>query len=877
MRVSVFDQPDPLHGCADLRSYTQRVLELRHPELLPVLDVHVSNDGCWRLITAGLPERLWRIHEVAEAISGHEEACSLVLSLVEAYAYLHRVEFRGGRSFSWEIECLAVTRDDDGTWRMVLVPPSPYDIAHVQTGQFFGNPRFAAPELFTDKTATPTERSDSFSLGAILYQLATGQPHVVGDSVYELMRKIASAAFPPIEQVRPDLAPDLLRIVSAALSREPASRPSLREWTFVMERLGGQSLRLPRESVITVSVAAVAPADSYCRVLGPAAEAVPLSRSIPLGSGAMGSSFSAELVVDETNKDAQQLRDQRAESRDSPRELSPTPTELEAMFSFARQALLSAIARDPRLRDRRIEQLLGELEHRAQAAQAANDVAHWDFVANKLQLVMDELRFDSLGSAANVRSLCLRQVAEIRQRIEERLRNGSITSDQAAHLHRQLDDAVRKAHHVDLGDDLAAKQQLIGICQDEIQAVERAAGVLESDANEAAKLRDDKTETTASGLPPAKVHDNVQFTVYRPKAITPETWHRLLAFAHLDERPPDAPPDELDPKAEVQRQAEQSLGHKIRSYQQATQDSLDKIPHEGELTFVPEMEGVRFDPPQQSIRFLESVNRVEFRMLAGADRDGQTLRGRLSVFLGAILLADVPLRIAVDSRQRETPKPEPLPLRRYRKIFASYSHHDLAIVEQFERFAETLGDRYLRDWKDLRSGERWDRRLLQMIEEADVFQLFWSSHSMRSPYCRREWEHALSLNKEGFIRPTYWENPLPQLEAEGLPPRPLLDLHFTRLARADSGTSASAAVDVLDAARPGTSTSDSTLAANDPAEAPVGDDTIVLDAPDIDSSSGDADTANASDTGIALADEGLDMLGPASVPQLVKAATARTI
>jgi hypothetical protein len=50
---------------------------------------------------------------------------------------------------------------------------------------------------------------------------------------------------------------------------------------------------------------------------------------------------------------------------------------------------------------------------------------------------------------------------------------------------------------------------------------------------------------------------------------------------------------------------------------------------------------------------------------------------------------------------------------------------------------------------------------------------------MRSEYVRREWEYALALRREGFIRPTYWEDPMPQ---DGdLPPRALLKLQFAQL------------------------------------------------------------------------------------------------
>ncbi len=55
---------------------------------------------------------------------------------------------------------------------------------------------------------------------------------------------------------------------------------------------------------------------------------------------------------------------------------------------------------------------------------------------------------------------------------------------------------------------------------------------------------------------PPKPHldENVQFTVYRPKAVKPMAWYPMLAFAHLDDRPDGADDDELDPVEEVIRQ-----------------------------------------------------------------------------------------------------------------------------------------------------------------------------------------------------------------------------------------------------------------------------------------------------------------------------------
>jgi hypothetical protein len=275
---------------------------------------------------------------------------------------------------------------------------------------------------------------------------------------------------------------------------------------------------------------------------------------------------------------------------------------------------------------------------------------------------------------------------------------------------------------------------------------------------------------------PIALDENVQFTVYRPRAIDPDRWHSLLAFAHLAERRPgelDAP----DPIAEVSRQAEAVLGERAAAYQSTTQDSGAAIPANGELVFAVELPGIEVNPPRRSFLWTEPVHREEFRIRATAQLAGTTARGRLTVFLGCIVIAELPLAVRVDATHDTAV--EHTQVRAYRRIFASYSHRDAAIVDQFEQYARALGDEYLRDSVNLRAGEVWSDQLRRMIEQADAFQLFWSRHSMHSLFVRQEYEHALSLNRPSFVRPTYWEVPMPT--ADGLPPEPLLRLHFQKL------------------------------------------------------------------------------------------------
>lgn len=280
------------------------------------------------------------------------------------------------------------------------------------------------------------------------------------------------------------------------------------------------------------------------------------------------------------------------------------------------------------------------------------------------------------------------------------------------------------------------------------------------------------------------VDENVQYSVYRPEVVEPLKWFSLLAFAHLAGRRPDAPEDEPDPVDQVLSQARRVLGESFEDYIPLVQDSSAAIPRSSTMTFLPEVSGLEFNPPRASFLWLESMHWHEFRFRASSELDGKTARGRLAVFLGPRIVADVPLSIRVDSNTKlagralahemETARP-------YRKVFASYSHSDVAIVEELERAVQSLGDRYLRDATTLRSGEMWSDRLAQLIQDADIFQLFWSWSSMRSSFVRQEWEHALALNRPHFVRPVYWEEPLPEDKSKGLPPDALTKLHFQRL------------------------------------------------------------------------------------------------
>jgi hypothetical protein len=311
---------------------------------------------------------------------------------------------------------------------------------------------------------------------------------------------------------------------------------------------------------------------------------------------------------------------------------------------------------------------------------------------------------------------------------------------------------------------------------------------------------------------PLAADENVQFTVYRPRILEPGTWQTMLVFAHLAEPRRDRD-DEPDPTAEVARQAAAVLGD-ISSYRQHTEDSAQAVPREGELTVVPFADGIEFNPPSRSFRWTEVVHREDFRLRAQAALGNRVVHGRVTVYLGSIVLAEIGMALRVQAagtRLREVPASDSA--RPYRRVFASYSHRDRAIVEEFAEYARAIGDRYLRDVVDLRSGEQWEPRLEGLIREADVFQLFWSWNALDSAFVQQEWQYALSLGRDRFVRPVYWDQPLPA--RGGLPPPALRQLHFQQIRPA--WRAAAAAPETPPANRPG----DTGAYASIPAPAPL--------------------------------------------------------
>jgi serine/threonine protein kinase len=96
------------------------------------------------------------------------------------------------------------------------------EVEKTGNGVFKGKLSYIAPERIKDLPIDA--RADLFALGAVLWEMLAGRKLFRGKSDFETLKNVAELEVPPPSSIRPDVPPELDRIVARALARDPAER-----------------------------------------------------------------------------------------------------------------------------------------------------------------------------------------------------------------------------------------------------------------------------------------------------------------------------------------------------------------------------------------------------------------------------------------------------------------------------------------------------------------------------------------------------------------------------------------------------------------------------------------------------------------------------
>jgi eukaryotic-like serine/threonine-protein kinase len=152
-----------------------------------------------------------------------ERVCEIGQKISEAlgYAHMHGVVHRDIKPAN----ILLTSRETYGIERPKITDFGVAKLAEGQTtltGQILGTPAFMPPEQFT---GSPIDgRADIFSLGVVLYWMATGEQPFPGESVTSVSYKVVHTDPVPPRKLNPSISAKLENIILKCLAKSPDDR-----------------------------------------------------------------------------------------------------------------------------------------------------------------------------------------------------------------------------------------------------------------------------------------------------------------------------------------------------------------------------------------------------------------------------------------------------------------------------------------------------------------------------------------------------------------------------------------------------------------------------------------------------------------------------
>lgn len=191
---------------------------LNHPHIVTIYDAGEEHDLAYIAM-----EFLKGADLVTHTKSGNlltlPQAMGVVERVADALNYAHQqnVVHRDIKpaNIMWDPETDSLKVTDFGIARIT-------DSSKTKTGMVLGTPSYMSPEQLAGKRITG--QSDLFSLGVTLYQLACGSLPFQGDSMTQLMFKIANEPPMDILMFNPAVPECLVAIIDRALAKDVESR-----------------------------------------------------------------------------------------------------------------------------------------------------------------------------------------------------------------------------------------------------------------------------------------------------------------------------------------------------------------------------------------------------------------------------------------------------------------------------------------------------------------------------------------------------------------------------------------------------------------------------------------------------------------------------
>ncbi|MCW5553498.1 MAG: serine/threonine protein kinase [Verrucomicrobiae bacterium] len=223
LRTAEFARPE---DAGRFRSEAAAVASLQHPHIVALHDFGEHQGQPW--LSLDFVEGRTLAELIRNRPLPPRQAAELLKTVAEAVAHAHD---RG--ILHRDIKPSNILMDREGRPRITdfglakrLTEPEPGtpnpDLT--LTGQLLGTPSYAPPEQLAVHRGTLGPHSDVYALGAVLYEMLTGQPPFVGATVEATLLQVIDAEPAPPRKRHPAVPMDLETICLKCLEKPPARR-----------------------------------------------------------------------------------------------------------------------------------------------------------------------------------------------------------------------------------------------------------------------------------------------------------------------------------------------------------------------------------------------------------------------------------------------------------------------------------------------------------------------------------------------------------------------------------------------------------------------------------------------------------------------------
>jgi serine/threonine-protein kinase len=194
---------------------------LQHPHILPLFDSGQA-DGFLYYVMPYIEGETLRDKLDRETQFGIEEAVRITTEVADALDYAHRQGVIH-RDIKPENILLHDGRPMVADFGIALAVSAAAGGRMTETGMSLGTPHYMSPEQATaDKDLT--NRSDIYSLGAVLYEMLTGDPPHTGSSAQQIVMKIVTDEARPVTELRKSVPPHVAAATAMSLANLAADR-----------------------------------------------------------------------------------------------------------------------------------------------------------------------------------------------------------------------------------------------------------------------------------------------------------------------------------------------------------------------------------------------------------------------------------------------------------------------------------------------------------------------------------------------------------------------------------------------------------------------------------------------------------------------------